>query len=241
MAAFLVLKLGSTYPAMRESRGDFEDWILAGLGVERDEVHVVDVPTGEPLPDEKTFSGVAITGSHAMVTQRHAWSERTAGWLPALVERGVPVLAICYGHQLLAEALGGRAEDNPNGRQFGTVEVTLQTAAEADPLFAGLASPCRLHVTHTQSVVSLPPGARRLASSARDPHLAFAVGECAWGVQFHPEFDRQIVCHYIEAHRQELAAQGDDPDRLIADCTDTPDGAAVLRRFAEIVHERTSA
>jgi GMP synthase (glutamine-hydrolysing) len=150
-------------------------------------------------------------------------------------------LGICYGHQLLAAAMGGRVKDNPNGRQFGTVEVSLRTAAEADPLFAGLASPCRLHVTHTQSVVSLPPRARRLASSARDPHLAFAVGECAWGVQFHPEYDRQIVCHYIEAHRHVLAAQGDDPDRLIAECADTPDGAAVLRRFAQIVRERTSA
>jgi GMP synthase (glutamine-hydrolysing) len=241
MVAFLVLKLGSTYPALRESRGDFEDWILAGLNVDREEARVVDVPAGEPIPDEETFCGVIITGSHTTVTQRHGWSERTGRWLPGLVERGVPLLGICYGHQLLAEALGGRVEDNPNGRQFGTVEVSLRTAAEADPLFAGLASPCRLHVTHTQSVVSLPPGARRLASSARDPHLAFALGECAWGVQFHPEFDRHIVCHYIEAHRQELAAQGDDPDRLIAECSDTPDGPAVLRRFAEIARERTSA
>ena len=85
---------------------------------------------GEALPDPRSVRAVVVTGSAAMVTSREPWSERTAAWLCETVEVKTPVLGICYGHQLLAHALGGRVEDNPQGRHIGTVDVTLTDAAE---------------------------------------------------------------------------------------------------------------
>src|SRR3546814_4405831 len=73
-----------------------------------------------------------------MVTERRDWSEATAAWLREAAHAGVPVFGICYGHQLLAHALGGEVGDNPNGRKMGTVAVDLLPAAADDPLFAGL-------------------------------------------------------------------------------------------------------
>jgi GMP synthase (glutamine-hydrolysing) len=124
---------------------------------------------------------VVITGSHAMVTGHREWSERTARWLRGAVERGIPTLGICYGHQLLAYALGGEVGDNPNGLEAGAVDVHLNGAVQDDALFAGFPSPITGYVGHHQSVLRLPPGARRLASSAMDANQIFVMGECLGG------------------------------------------------------------
>lgn len=250
-----IIKLGSTIDELEKRRDDFEDWILAGLGVPRDDDTIIDVTDGRPLPRPNKIGGVLLTGSHDDLRDHHKesvepddWSQRTANWLPDIVEREIPLLGICYGHQLLAHALGGRvgdvfehgrsgsADGKPPKSEFGTVEVTLTDAAAKDSLFGVLSNPTRFHATHSQSVVQLPPGARLLASSERDPHLAYAVGTRAWGVQFHPEFDVDITRTYIdEAEEKKWLAEQDDPDTLRATCAATPEGPRLLRRFAEIV------
>ena len=80
----------------------------------------------------------------------------------------------------------------------------------------------KVHVSHFQSVLSLPDNATPLASSALDMNQAFVVGKSAWGVQFHPEFDAQIAIKYIHHHREALLEEQKDPDRLIEKCVDTP-------------------
>ena len=80
---------------------------------------------------------------------------------------------------------------------------------------------CRRRCAHAGDATSrrcstLPPGARLLASSRGDPHQAFAVGDHAWGVQFHPEFDADVVRAYLEARRDAVRAEGLDPDALLA-------------------------
>ncbi len=171
-----------------------------------------------------------------MVTEHQDWSERTARWLAAAVEKGIPILGICYGHQLLAYALGGEVGDNPKGREFGTIEVHVTDSAREDALLGGLPTPITVHVSHTQSVLRLPAQARRLAYSERESNQAFAIGACAWGVQFHPEFDAAIVREYVHSHRDELSAEGQDPTALIAHTKDTPHGAAILERFASVAY-----
>ncbi len=246
MGKILVLKVGSTLPDLVSRRGDFEDWILFGMGMGMGlgpgavEARVVDVCAGAPLPAYEDVDGVVITGSHAMVTAREGWSERLVQWLPGAVERGIPLLGICYGHQLLAHALGGEVGDNPHGHEYGTIAVRWQDAARADPLLGGLPNPARVQLCHRQSVLRLPPGARVLASSDRDPHQAFVVGEWAWGVQFHPEFDASVVAAYIDHHREQLRQEGQDPDGLMASCEETEWGTEILGRFVELVRGRAA-
>jgi GMP synthase (glutamine-hydrolysing) len=231
----LILKMGGTLPALKSRRGDFEDWIIAGLGLPREKVSVVDVPRGEALPAVDGHAGIVITGSHAMITERNDWSERTAGWLGKAVARGTPVLGICYGHQLLAHALGGRVDNNPNGEELGAVEVTLEEPARGDPLLAGVQPRIRVFESHAQSVLKLPPGAVRLASNSWDANQSFRVGASAWGVQFHPEFDVDIVRAYVEHHRTELFAEGQDPERLLRSADGDVFSGALLRSFAGLV------
>ena len=233
----LIIKTGETLPSLLRRRGDFEDWILSGLGVRADDVMVIDVREGSRLPEYGGIRGAVVTGSHANVTEHSDWSERTARWLPGAVERRIPFLGICYGHQLLAYALGGEVGDNPNGREFGTLEIELAEAARKDELLdlPDSCNPLRMQVCHSQAVLRLPDGATRLASSSLDPNQAFLVGERAWGVQFHPEFDAEITRTYIQHYRQELVAEGQDVDGLLVGCRDAGWGQVILQRFAAIV------
>jgi len=237
-SGWVVVKTGKTFSALIERRGDFEDWILVGLGVGKEQANVVNVCQGEALPDYGQVSGVVITGSHAMVTERHEWSERAADWLAGAVARQIPTLGICYGHQLLAHALGGQAGNNPNGYEFGTTTVCLNDVARHDRLLGGLPAAIKAHVSHRQSALVLPPGAMLLASSDREAHQAFVVNGCAWGVQFHPEFDAEVTRAYIERSRDALAGQGQSPQDLLASVEATPEAASILRRFARLVGER---
>jgi len=234
MKPILVVKLGATTPSLAQQQGDFEDWITARLGWVPVPVAVAD-PRRASLPDPQQFSGVVLTGSHTMVTDHEAWSERTAEWIPAVMAAGIPLLGICYGHQLIAYALGGEVGPNPRGRESGTVEITLRDTARHDPLFADLPAAFAAHVSHAQSVLRLPPHAVWLASSRREPHHAFAVGARTWGVQFHPEFNELAAQTYVDACTGELRAQGDDPAQVRAAIAATPHAAAVLRRFAALV------
>jgi GMP synthase (glutamine-hydrolysing) len=230
----LIVKAGSTFPELAAALGDFEDWAAAGLGVPRGRVMVRRPPLGETLPDPTGIAAAVVTGSHAMVTDREGWSERAAGWIRDVLAADVPLLAICYGHQLLALAAGGRVADNPLGREFGTAEIRLRREAESDPLFRGLPPVVKAHVCHAQSVTALPPGALLLGSSARDPHQAFRLGRRAWGVQFHPEFPADAARFYVRACAGALRAEGQDPEALESAVCDAPDAAALLRRFGEL-------
>ena len=95
-----------------------------------------------------------------------------------------------------------------------------------------------VQVSHVESVVALPPRAVHRGASAGDPNQAFVYGSCAWGVQFHPEFDAEIVRGYVRARRSVLLEEGLDPDAISSSICDTDHGTRVLRRFGEIVRDR---
>lgn len=230
----MIIKTGAAIHQVAAD-GDFEDWIAAGMGVNVDTVRVCRVDQAEELPAPEGLAGVVITGSAAMVTDRLDWSEMTAEWLCGAVSSGLPILGICYGHQLLAHALGGRVASDPSGREIGTVEVLLDDSAASDLLFGGLPPVFGAQATHEQSVVQAPPGAVRLAESLHPANHAFRVGQCAWGVQFHPEFDDDVMRSYLQARAPALRDEGLNPEALLQSVRPAPVATGVLGRFAEIV------
>ncbi len=235
MKPILIAMLGSALESLRGPRGDFHQWFAQGLGVPLEGLQVAWVEQGEPLPDPDTVSGVVLSGSPSMVSHRLDWSERAADWLREAVGHQLPTLGICYGHQLLAHALGGRVGPNEQGREMGSVGVTRCTAGSEDDLWNEFPDYHFQHVTHSESVLELPVEAVRLALTDLDPNHAFRVGEYAWGVQFHPEFDAEIMRTYIDERAREIAAEGLEPSVLREGVRDCPWGASLLRRFASIV------
>lgn len=233
----LVVRTGTTVDGVRARRGDFPELIAAAMKVDARDLATVTVFEGQPLPNPRDVRGIVVTGSSAMVTDRAPWSVECGRWLARAVDVETPILAICYGHQLLADALGGRVEKNPRGREIGTIRVELTPAGEADPILGATERVSSYQSTHVESVLELPPGAVHLATSAGDPLQAFRVGS-ACCVQFHPEFDADVIRGYIAARADRLRSEGLDPDELARDATDTPSGSTILSRFRELCDSR---
>jgi len=230
----LLIKAGSTLSSLAARRGDFEDWVKSGLGVDPSTVSVVDVTRGQTLPDVGAHGRIIITGSHSMVSDHLDWSERTADWLVRASGQGIPTLGICYGHQLLAYSRGGDVNDNPRGPEYGTVDITLRTAARTDRLLKALPERILAHTGHMQSVLRMPATAVILAGSARESYHAARFDSTTWGVQFHPEFDADVMRGYLEHFREAFTKNGTDVDALLAGVRETPASASLLRRFMNL-------
>jgi GMP synthase (glutamine-hydrolysing) len=235
MSRVLLLQVGHTFDEVAAVRGDYDRWFREGLGVNEDELEVLRVYDGAPLPAQFNYDGIVVTGSWSMVTDREPWSEAAAVYLRAAAELERPILGVCYGHQLLAHAFGGLVGYNPVGRNVGIERVELTQAAGSDPLFEGFTNPLQVYVSHSQRVIDLPAEAVLLGSCARDPHHAFRIGRCAWGVQFHPEFSAPIAREYIRIRYETILAEGLDADALLAAVTDSEDGEKLLRRFRSLI------
>lgn len=231
----LILKTGSTLPDIRARRGDFDLWFADAMSLGAEDWLSVDVSKGQQLPDAGEFRGVVITGSPAMVSAREPWSEDAARWVKEAVDRGLAVLGVCYGHHLLAHALGGEVGPSPGGREIGTVTVKLSRAKREDQLFHALPVEFPAHMTHEESVLRLPPGLANLGATRQDSNSVFSVpGRRAWGVQFHPEFDADIMRAYLEGRRESLKREGLKPDTLLKQVTETPEARSVLHRFVAL-------
>ncbi len=233
---FLILETGQPVPAMKRY-GRFPHWIRVAAGLAEGETVVVNVEAGETPPPPGNFAGTIVSGSAAFVTDRADWSERTADWLRDAAHEGQPLLGICYGHQLLAHALGGQVDYNPAGRESGTIELELHPPAFEDPLFAGLPERFPAHATHLQTVLRAPEGATVLARSPQDACHAFRWGEHAWGVQFHPEFATHHIRGYVRARADCLQRHGRCARTVAREVSAAPLARRLLRRFVQ--HART--
>ena len=233
-----LIKTGCTIEQIKPKHGDFEDWFAQGLGVSG--LLQIDVFNQEALPRPENLAGIVITGSPEMVSARLDWSERTAQWLPYAVQTGVPILGVCYGHQLLAHALGGRAGPNPAGRQIGTVTAQLIDNETDDKLLGHLPTTFSAQASHSEVVLKLPPGAKRLATSPLDNNFSIRYAEKVWGVQFHPEFSAPVMSEYIRFREVALREEGLNPQQLMANSRNTVEANSVLQKFTELVRIQDS-
>lgn len=232
----LIVKTGAAFSGARHRFGDFEDWFARAIGVDLFDYVTVDVSREARLPSMDAlddYAGVVVTGSPAMVSHRLDWSEFAARWLARVVDEDRrPVLGVCYGHQLIAHALGGRVGPNPSGRQMGTQAFAVDDPG--DELIGPLAPSADVQVTHLEAVIEPPPRARILGGTEADPHHALRFGRRSWGVQFHPEFDAAIMRCYVEARSELLDGEGFDSGAILEAVSETAVGSDVLRRFAAI-------
>jgi len=233
MKPVLIIRTGRAPDAIRARHGDFPHWFRLGAQLPSQRLQVVDVAAGDALPSPTVIAGAIITGSAAMVTERAAWSERTADWIRAAMDAELPLFGVCFGHQLMAHALGGRVDYLPGGREIGTQSIEKLQEATHDPLVANLPASFRAHTTHEQSVLEAPPGTVVLARSARDPHHLLRYGPQALSTQFHPEFSADVMRAYIRRKRADMRREGFDPQSSFREVAPTPVARGLLQRFAQ--------
>jgi GMP synthase (glutamine-hydrolysing) len=234
----LVLRTGDPVPSVGDRRGSFADLFREAVGDAWDGPwREVDLREDDILHLPRCAAAI-VTGSAASVTDRAPWTLRAEAWLRHAVLHRVPVLGVCYGHQLLAQALGGRVEKNPRGREMGTVTVTRAEASDEDPLFAGFPRSFAVNMSHVDSAVVPPRGATILAHTALEPHAAFRVAPLVYGVQYHPEFDGDVMRGYVSARAQIVRAEGLDDVAMLNGAVDCPWGVETLRRYVSLVAAR---
>jgi GMP synthase-like glutamine amidotransferase len=168
---------------------------LAADGVAWD---AVEIDAGEPIPPLDDYDALWVMGGPMDVWQvdEHPWlTPEKAAIREAVAERRMPFLGVCLGHQLLAEALGGRvgAMAVP---EVGILDTMLTADGEADRLFDGFAAATRCLQWHGAEVVELPPDTTVLARSPACAVQAMRVGRAAYGVQFHYELTPDTIAEW---------------------------------------------
>lgn len=219
-----ILKPGSTFEGMIARFGDYDAWFGAALAPTGARWDAWDTRTGS-LPDPGEADGWIITGARSSVADQDPAVDRLLGWIREAIDREVPLLGVCYGHQAVCAAVGGRVERSANGWELGTVTVELTEAGRADPLFDGFPSRFPVQTTHQDAVVALPPGVTLLARNDHSEAQAVAIGASCRGVQFHPEVTEAIAHDFVERRGQEAGGKS-----VVAPA---PFGSLVLARFVD--------
>ncbi|MFB6085886.1 MAG: type 1 glutamine amidotransferase [Halodesulfurarchaeum sp.] len=157
-----------------------------------------DIPP-PPTAEEWTFDGVLISGSQCSVYEDREWIHELTSWSRRVHAGGIPTLGICWGHQFLAQALGGRivAMD-----RYELGYKTIERIRESR-LLQGIPEEFVAFETHSDRVYELPDGAESLAENEVG-NQAFRLG-LTYGVQFHPEYDMETAIEVTE--RKDLAEE----------------------------------
>lgn len=224
---------GTPVSPAEQARGSFADMIQQAIGEAYTGPYQLVFCEEEAVvfPQPSEVCGVVITGSPAHVADRLPWILRTEEALRTYRGSCVPVLGICFGHQLLGQAWGGEVGPHPRGREIGVVPVEK---LQEDELLLEVESSFPAVMTHLDSVLRLPPGAQILARTAHEPHAALRFDERTWGLQFHPEMDPEIISYYIQVRTPELLQEGFKPEQLLAELVPTPGSRGILQRFARL-------
>jgi GMP synthase (glutamine-hydrolysing) len=188
-----------------EARGvELEQWLVA--------------ESSEPHSDPRAYEAVITFGGamHADQEGEHPWLADEKALLRELLDGGTPLLGVCLGSQLLAEAAGGAAR-RARRPEIGWVEVEVTPDGAGDPLLAPLAPRFEAFEWHSYEF-DLPPRAVPLARSEVCLQ-AYRVGEVAWGIQFHAEVDANDAEHWLDDYRtdEDAVRIAIDPDALRAE------------------------
>ena len=158
----------------------------------------VHLPSGEPVPDLGKFTHLLVSGSEASIEADEPWFDVEAGVIRDAVARGMPVLGSCFGHQMLARTLSGRAYARVAAvSELGWIRLDF---LGTDPLLQGIPDPAWCFSSHFDEVRNPPPPWRVLARSERCAVQVMRYGDRPiWGVQAHPEITPPEARMLLEA------------------------------------------
>ena len=209
-----ILQCGQSPAQLKRDLGDYPDMfvrLLAGRGFEFTTWHVEGMEFPQDIHDA---DGWLLTGSRHGAYEDHAFIPPLEDFIRRVHDAGVPMVGICFGHQIIAQALGGTVVKHPGGWAVGAQDYD----------FGGQL--VTLNAWHQDQVVALPPGAQVAGRNAFCENAALIYGDRAFTVQAHPEFGDDFIQGLMDTR-----AKGVVPDDLLAGAAarmGQADGASLL-------------
>jgi len=202
-------------------------------------INVLDADTKLPDPEDLDKYNGVITGASGQFNVTD-WSnevrERVGQIYPFLkeiVRRDFPTLAICFGHQLLAELFGGKVFTDKEQGEVGTLPVSLTNDGQSSQIFKGIKNPFYVVLGHKDSVIKLPRGAKLLAYSERCKVQAYQLGKNIFATQFHPELDLDGLMWRLMMYPEYL--QGKTEEEVRTQYHEIPYAKKVIANFHELI------
>lgn len=182
-----LLQCDHVSPELKSRFGDYSDFFIRlfqnqAIAVTLD---VFDVQQGEFPENMDDYAGFLSTGSRCSVYDDEPWIKAFQAYVRKLYQQERKFIGICFGHQMMAEALGGKCRRTPNGWGIGVKEVAIQTQPT---WMKPRLDQYRLIVSHQDQIVRLPPDTTVIGSNSHCPFSMIAVGNHFLGIQAHPEF-----------------------------------------------------
>lgn len=222
MTQVAILKTGAPPPALETRHGDYPAMFRAILG-DGIEATTFDVQAGE-WPDPEAFDAAVITGSAAGVYETDPWIGELLDWIRTAKGR-VKLVGVCFGHQAMAQALGGQVEKSDKGWGVG---LHAYDVLSSEPWMTPTSTTISIPVSHQDQVVVTPPGARVVAASAFTPYGALAWDADAISFQCHPEFAPDYAAELTAARRGRI--DGDLVDEALTSLRQ-PDHRALVSQW----------
>ena len=232
MTTIAILQTGAVPDTLVARHGPYDGMMRRMLG-DGFAYRTYDVQAGNLPERPEDHTAYVITGSSAGAYDPLPWIAPLEDFIRAAHGRA-RMVGICFGHQMMAQALGGRVEKSPNGWGLGLHSYALRATTPWMDAAAG--ETISVAASHQDQVVKLPEGATVLAASAFTPFAMLDYGRGAVSVQFHPEFDRSFAEALVDLRRMHFRdpAEADRTYASLAAPSDAPRVAGWLRRF---VHE----
>ena len=217
-----ILQAGHSPDELRETVGDYGEMFTHLLGGHGFDFEIFSVVDGIFPPDLDAADGWLITGSKHGAYEDHDWIPPLEQLVRDIRDKGQPLVGVCFGHQIVAQALGGKVEKFDGGWSIGRQEYKFEDETLA------------LNAWHQDQVTELPDGAEVIASTDFCANAALIYGDKILTIQPHPEFTAPLVAGLIE-HR----GRGNVPDTLLDQASENintaTDNASFADRMAEIL------
>jgi GMP synthase-like glutamine amidotransferase len=209
MPRITIIETGIVSPKNRELHGSYPQMFERMIGAADASVtfDTVSIPAGELLPDLEGLEAILITGSAAGVYDAFEWIAPLEAFVRTAHDRKVPMVGVCFGHQLIAQALGGTVRKSEKG--YGLGRHVYDIAPDN-----GVVDGKRIAIacSHQDQVITPPAGARTILSSDFTPYAGLLyAGGTTFSVQPHPEFSLGFALACCEMVR----SKGDAPDSVV--------------------------
>lgn len=217
-----LLQCDHTLESVRSIAGDYDEMFARWLAAQW---RVYDLPQGERPSNLDECDAYITTGSKMSVYDDEPWIHGFAALTREIHAAGKPFLGVCFGHQMMGHALGGRVAKSPNGWGIG---VHTFSVTQPEPWMEPPAASVNLLMSCQDQVLELPPDAVVLGGNAHCPVGIFRVGRML-GIQGHPEFTPDYARALLELRRERIGAER--VDRALTTLS-MPLDAALLARWA---------